>query len=373
MSTNGSSNGSNGSATCYHFTKVEVETAYYTKISVASLGILLSFAVVLLICISKVYRGRFVFRLVLYLMLLNLAEATILVLEVIPANLQDGKVFIRPNWSGVCSFFGYVEQIISWMGFIAIVWIMIYMLWLTYHLHKIQVGQQNESIPTPKVSKKVEIVGILTLLSTPFVLNWIPFIWGMYGLTGPWCWIKGTQNSCDDYVLGLTLMILLFFGPIVIIVLFSFISFTIIFIIVCRAASKLSGGNRIKTNPVRRQMLLIVIYPLIYNILCIILLANHIKEDTALEKHEPPFFPLWMAEAIADPARVVLIPLAFILHPKSWKNMFGKHENDDFMDDEYSVPPEDDDIEEGITIRSNKMKQSFAYGALLEHQEFDEL
>jgi len=128
-----------------------------------------------------------------------------------------------------------------------------------------------------------------------------------------------------------------------------------------------------KTNPVRRQMLLIAIYPLIYNILCIILLANHIREDTALEKHKPPFFPLWMAEAIADPARVVLIPLAFILHPKSWKNMFGKQENDDFMDDEYTVPPEDDDIEEGITIHSSKMKQSFAYGALLEHQEFDEL
>jgi len=191
MSTNGSANGSNGSATCYHFTKVEVETAYYTKISVASLGILLSFVVVLLFCISKVYRGRFVFRLVFYLMLLNLAEATILLLEVIPANLQGGKVFIRPNWSGVCSLFGFVDQLISWMGFIAIFWFMIYMLWLTYHLYKIQDGLQNESVPIPRVSKKVEIVGILTLLITPLVLNWIPFIWGMYGLSGPRCWIKG--------------------------------------------------------------------------------------------------------------------------------------------------------------------------------------
>jgi len=129
-----------------------------------------------------------------------------------------------------------------------------------------------------------------------------------------------------------------------------------------------------KTNTVRRQMLLIAIYPLIYNILCIILLANHIREDTALEKHKPPFFPLWMAEAIADPARVVLVPLAFILHPpKSWKNMFSKQENDDFTEDEYNVPPEDDDIEEGITIRSTKMKEPFAYGALLDPQKFDEL
>ena len=371
MSTNGSANGSNGSATCYHFTKVEVETAYYTKISVASLGILLSFMIVLFFCISKVCRGRFVFRLVFYLMLLNLAEATILLLEVIPANLQGGTVFIR---SAVCSFFGFVDQIIYWMGFIAIFWFIIYMLWLTYHLYKIQDGLQNESVPIPRVSKKVEIVGILTLLITPFVLNWIPFIWGMYGLSRPWCWIRGTQNSCDDFVLGVTLMILLFYGPIVIIVLFSFISFTIIAIFVCRAASKLKGGNRKKANRFIREMLLIVFYPLIYNILCIILLANRIKEATLLGKEEPPFFPLWMAEAIADPARVVLVPLAFILHPpKSWKNMFSKQENDDFMEDEYNVPPEDDDIEEGITIRSTKMKEPFAYGALLEPKKIDEL
>ena len=366
MSANGSAN---GSANCYNFTKVEVEAAYYTKISVASLGILLSFVVVVLFCISKVCRGRFVFRLVFYLMLLNLFEATILLLEVIPAELQDGEVFIRPNWGGVCSLFGFIDQIISWMGFIAIVWIMLYMLWLTYHLYKIQDGQQHENSHAPKVSKKVEMIGILTLLITPFVLNWIPFIWDMYGLSGPWCWIKGTQNSCGNFALGVTLMILLFYGPVVMIVLFSFISFIIIVIFIIRAASKLRGGNRKKANRFIREMLLIISYPLIYNTLCIILLANRIKEAT-LDKDEPPFFPLWMAEAIADPARVVLLPLAFILHPKSWKNMFSKQERYDFMDDEYNVPPEDDDIDEGITIRGTKMKESFAYGALLEPQTF---
>ena len=73
---------------------------------------------------------------------------------------------------------------------------------------------------------------------------------------------------------------------------------------------------------------------------------------------------------------------------KSWKYIFGKKENDDFMDEEYNVPPKDiepmfhqktlsnvppEDIEEGITIHSSKVKESFAYGALLEHQKVDEL
>ena len=355
-----------GSATCYNFTKMELESAYYTKLSIAALGILLSGVVLLLFCISKVFRN-FVYRLVFYLMLLNLAEAAILLMEVLPADMQDGEVFIRPNWGSVCSLFGFLDQIISWMGFTAIFWIMINKLWLTYHLYKIQDGMQPESINIRKVSKKVEIVAISSLFITPFVLNWIPFIWGMYGLSGPWRWIKGTRSACDDITLGVTLMVLLFYGPIALIVLFSFISFTVIVIIVCRRASKLKGGNRKKANHVIREMILIVSYPLIYNILCVLLLANRIKEAINADQ-EPPFFPLWMAEAVADPARTVLLPLVFLVHPKSWKNMFGKQEND-FNESEYIVPPEDDDIEEGISICSSNKLEAFTYGALLEPKE----
>ena len=61
-------------------------------------------------------------------MLHNLAEAAILLMEVLSADMQDGEVFIRPNGGSVCSLFGFLDQIISWIGFTAIVWIMIYML-----------------------------------------------------------------------------------------------------------------------------------------------------------------------------------------------------------------------------------------------------
>ena len=93
------------------------------------------------------------------------------------------------------------------------------------------------------------------------------------------------------FTLGVTLMVLLFYGPIVLIVLFSFISFTVIAIIVCRRATKLKGRNRKKANHVIREMILIVSYPVIYNILCVLLLANRIKEAINSDKQEPPFFP----------------------------------------------------------------------------------
>ena len=368
MNTNESQNGSaSGSANCYNFTNMELEAAYFTKISVASLGILLSFVVVVLLCSSKnKVIKMFVFRLVLYLMLANLAEATTLLLEVIPVQVKDGNMFIIPggHWSDACSAFGLLGQITSWMGFIAIVWIVIYMLWQTYHLYKIQDRESQEDIHTPKVSKKVEIIGILTLILAPFVLNWLPFMHGLYGQSGPWCWIKTTQQNCGIIDFGVVLTFVLFFGPAFGVASFGFISLTIICICGCKTAIKLAGGNRKKANLFIREMLLIVFYPLIYNTFCVILFANRV---TILDKEEPHFFPLWMTVAIADPARVAFLPLAFILHPKSWKNIFYKQEIGDFMDDEeFIVPSEGDDIENPNTIhQAVMMNQPFPYGALL--------
>ena len=105
------------------------------------------------------------------------------------------------------------------------------------------------------------------------------------------------------------------------------------------------------------------------------MLANRIKEATILDKDQPQFAPLWIAEAIANPARLVFLPVAFLLHPKSWKNMFCKQENEnvDFIDDEeFIISVEGDDIEEPYSIRQSP-KINFPYRNLLdEPQNFDE-
>ena len=379
MSGNGSAD---GGANCYNFTKVEVEAAYYTKISVASLGILLSFGALLLLCISKVIK-KFVFRLVFYLMLINLVDAVFSLLEVLPVKLQDGKVFIKPgtHWSRACIAFGFFDQILSWMGFTAIVWIIIYMLWRTSHLSKIKAGEQVENIHTPKVSWKVELMGISTLFIAPLVLNWMPFTQELYGQSGPWCWIKTTHNNCDTISFGVVLTYLLFFIPVLLVVLFSLFSFIVICTCGCKAVIKLRGRYRKKASRFVGEILLIVFYPLVYSILCIIILANRIKEATISDKDEPQYFPLWMLVAIADPARVVFLPLAFLIHPKSWKNMFPKtwkkicckQENVESVDDEeyFTVSLEGDDIEKPNSIRQSA-KINFAYGTLLESQTYDE-
>ena len=368
MSTEG--NSSDG-IYCYNFSTSAVEAAYYTKLCVASLGILAASVVIIMICASKVYR-QFVYRLVLYLMLTNLFQAVALVVEVIPVVVEkDGEVTVREGWGRACAAFGFIDQIASWMGIITILWIMFYLLWLSYKLRRLQNGKvepptvNSSDKPYQQISK-AEMGGIVALLILPFTLNWIPFIWDMYGLSGPWCWIKSTGNNCEDYKLGLTLMMIVLYGPLVFMVTFSFISMLVIAAIFCRGAKMRRGSIRKKYSKGIAEMVLIAFYPTIYNILCLILIVNRAKEAISISHQEPPFFPLWMAGAIADPSRVLLPPLAFLLHPKSWKTIFCKRRSSDSSSDtRFTIPPEDDDIKESVSVRQSK-KSAYAYGALVE-------
>ena len=58
-------------SSCYNFSKMESDAASYTKLCVASLGIVACLLVIVLITLSKSYK-HFVFRLVIYFMLADI-------------------------------------------------------------------------------------------------------------------------------------------------------------------------------------------------------------------------------------------------------------------------------------------------------------
>ena len=100
---------------CYDFSRKEYDAAFYTKLSVASMGVLTSILVVLLILVSKSYK-HFVFRLVIYFMVANILQAISHILELIPVTHTHGEVAVRDGWSAVCSAFGFFDQVTVWMG-----------------------------------------------------------------------------------------------------------------------------------------------------------------------------------------------------------------------------------------------------------------
>ena len=320
---------SSNNLSCYNYSTVEFEAIFSVKVSVASLGVIASAVVILLILISKSYK-LFVFRLVVYFMLADIFQAIAHILELIPVKwprdgmngIEDVVKVKNGSWEGACVAFGYLDQVTLWMGNVVILWIILYMLRLTHQLKKIQDGVQDDI--RQYWSSFKELFGVFLVFIFPFTFNVVPFGLGMYGLSGPWCWIKLSKDGlCENFCLSLALMFIMFYVPLLIIILFSFAGFVAIATILCRGAL---GKKKVARKVYRRgvkEMMWMSIYPIIYTLLCLIIVINRIY--SAVKKDlEKPLFELWLAHAIADPGRVLVPPIAFLLLPKSWKSMFGK-------------------------------------------------
>ena len=124
----------------FHLTSV-VDTIFIIKVALGSTGVLASLLVVLLIGVVKLYK-QFVYRLVLYLMAINALQALFQILELIPIEVtEDNNIVLLRNgtgWEEACSVISCLDIGVVWMGNLVIVWTMLYMLSLSWQLHRLQ-------------------------------------------------------------------------------------------------------------------------------------------------------------------------------------------------------------------------------------------
>ena len=361
----GISNSSNADEHCFKSPKKIAEAIFIIKVTLNSIGILASILVVCLILISKNYK-RFVYRLVMYLMIVNSLQALCQILELTPVQVtEDEQVSIKngTGWSDMCAALGFLDMVTSWMGNFIIMWIMLYMLVLSWRLHQVAVSVSSEVRQQKSSSRYKEIVGVLLLLFSPFLFSWIPFAMDMYGLSGLWCWIKTInreKDGCNDGGFAhrsLVLIVSLFYGPLVLVIVFGIVCMVTVILLLCRSTRKLHGANYDRYNQAIRNVGIVLIYPVIYCLFCVFLLINRIYSSIHSEGHLHPNYTLWIIHALADPSLNVIPALAFILHPYVWKKVSHAllRSNYDQQLEENSnfavvVPAEDDDIE-GFSIR----------------------
>ena len=363
-----STNSSDIDEYCFKSPKKTAEAIFIIKVTLNCVGILASLLVVCLIMISKNYK-RFVYRLVLYLMIVDSLQALCQILELTPVQVTEGENVSIKNgtgWLQMCRMLGFLDMVTSWMGNFVIVWIMLYMLAISWKLHQMAVGDNNEvNVEQPPNSGQkpsrgyMEIIGVLLLVFSPFLFSWIPFTMDMYGLSGLWCWIRTVEkNSCNDSRFAhksLALIVSMFYGPLVLIIIFGFICMVIIILLLCRSTRNLHGGNRDRYNRGIKNVGVVLAYPVIYCLFCVFLLINRIYSSTRSEGHSPNY-TLWIIHALADPSLNVIPALAFLLHPHVWKRVSrilqkNNNNNDQQLEENtFYIPPEDDDIEEGVNI-----------------------
>ena len=360
MSLDPFTNDSASSDHCLKFSKSIANVVLYLKVTLGSTGILLSFCPIAIIGLSKIYK-TFVYRLVMYLMAVNIAQALCQVIELVPVEVTyEDRMIVRngTGWIEVCALLGYLDIVTSWMGNFVIIWIMLYMLALSWQLHRLQSNQQATS-PSSNRSHTREIVGVLLLVFSPFLFSWIPFVMNMYGISGLWCFIKtASDNGCYDkdfQHLSLALMMVMFYGPLVGILIFGLVCMVVIIALLRRSSIHLHGAVRQRYQSSMKEIGLVLIYPIVYCLFCFLLLVNRIYSTTHTNTNDyPQNYPLWIIHAVADPGRILIPALAFLLHPQVWKNVRtcgNASKNAPSTYTKFSVPPEGDDISEGYTIR----------------------
>lgn len=321
----------NGSKECINFTLQIANSVFGIKMSLSSFAIVANLAVIVFILYTKKFRD-FVYRLILYLMIIDVLQAFVIIIisqpVVVPNNTAPAQ--IKPGWHNACIGSGFAIMATMWMGNIIVFWIVLYLLWLGWSLyrrvyrkrksnkisHTIHQGQDN----TSKLKLK-EIFGVIFLFVAPLLIAIIPvFAHGdMYGLSGLWCWIKLHNTYCNDLgAIPLVFALVFFYVPLMVIVLLVFVFIMAAFIFCCRGEVRRHDKNKKLKRRYTKEILFIFAFPLAYCCICVILLINRVYTTLHQKGNTPPNNPLWIAHAVADPLRVVLPAVVFLIHPCVW-------------------------------------------------------
>ena len=98
--------------------------SYRVAEMLCSVGILASSTVVCVVGFTKTYK-RFVYRLLVYLMVIMIVHAIIHIVQFAPIEVEDDKhIALRKGggWKVVCEALGYLDVVVSWMGNLIIAW-----------------------------------------------------------------------------------------------------------------------------------------------------------------------------------------------------------------------------------------------------------
>ena len=268
-------------------------------------------------------------------MIADILQAVAMCLALIPIEVSEEQPYdaeVKPNstvWNDFCAATGFLLMTTMWMGNIVIIWIVLHLLVLGWRLYRVQVtNESNKTVEHEKNNTKCELYGLLFLLTAPIIIGMIPLFLPnqMYGISGLWCWIKiinqnlGCSSIKEE---SLIVVFVFYYGPLILIVLFSTVSMLSTIIFVCYGAVRRHRRTFVDQHQQRmKEIMLVLAYPMLYCTVCLILLANRVY--SLVNSDSRPFTKLWIAHTVADPVRVMLPAIAFLLHPYVWKAIFAR-------------------------------------------------
>ncbi|XP_019853059.1 PREDICTED: uncharacterized protein LOC109582657 [Amphimedon queenslandica] len=262
----------------------------------------------------------FVHRLAIYQVLSAMLYDAVLALEVVFINYDTKKSVYYP----VCVVEAFLIEYSIWIK-------LLFTFCLTFHLFCFSVFHVNLN--------RLEIVYILVSTLGPALFTWVPFVNGLYGLAGAWCWIQNWKgdNALKKLPQGEIEQYTLLYGPAIFCLLLCGVAVVIVTaILVHRAYNCNCCNNKIhddddnenqpllkeqlteQKKKVLREMLPLVSYPILSLMFYIPAFINRLVGSIS----QSPNFISFMWSGVSLPligllAGVSLIVHIFILeHPK---------------------------------------------------------
>lgn len=326
---------------CTKFNRRDLEAIFISKLSLCIIAILTNLLVVGFIFYSKKTKD-FMYRLILYLLITNIIQAIAIIWIALPVDGDsDDRVILRgqnsTGWRDACAVGGFFSMASLWMGNIIVIWIVLYLLWLGWNLYR-HVFRRRQSENISDVShignlqqrcSLGEIIGVFVLYILPFVIAAFPFAikGGMYGVSGPWCWVKQFNVYCGDLsYTPLVVEMVFFYGPLIV-VMFAAVVFVCIALICC-CRGEVRRHDKIPALKERRvkEIAVVLACPLLYCAIIVLLLINRIIFGVNQDGHKEadpslsPYRELWITHSVADPLRVLLPAIAILVNPFVWKD-----------------------------------------------------
>ena len=249
---------------------------------------------------NQLYR-RFVHRLAAYQVLSSLFFSLVCCSQVSFVGYDADS---SAGYRNLCAAVGFLLEYSVWIK-------MSFMLWLVVHLFSFTVFYKS--------SEKYERRCVASLVLLPLVFVWIPFVHGMYGLAGAWCWIQNWNEDCasDKLLLGVIEQYVLLHAPLFL-TLFIAIGLIIVMIIVLvkrlaysYPASELLPLLRVdQRSRALKELVSLVAYPIFFFLLLIPVFSNRLYGDISNNVN----FASFLSGGIAIPAIGFFSGMTLIVH-----------------------------------------------------------
>ena len=259
--------------------------------------VLASAVAIIFILVSKGYK-KFVHRLTLYLIVAVQFFGVVSILQVVPVYHNGSVVATREELEGLCAAAGFLINVVDWMILLIISWTVLYLVMVLVFKYSANA-----------IRRKHGICGLVVVLILPFLFNWLPFLKNMYGLSGGQCWIKlSVTSNCKYDNVGLAFIFLLAYSPAILVGIITFVSFgTIVFVMCRRALQQEQGLHQPSVHQQGiKEVLPLLLYPLIYFLLWVGLVATRIYDAAQGRKFQ---YSLMLIHDIISGVIILLLPL----------------------------------------------------------------